>query len=60
VIVIEALDVCPCLDPAFSEANIQTMTTLIDLYDAIHRVFCDVMFSLVSCKLDKLCNSHSN
>ena len=36
---IEALDVvCPCLDPGFSEANRQAMTTLIDLFDTIHRM----------------------
>jgi len=39
VVVIEALDVvCPCLDPGFSEANRQAMTTLIDLFDTIHRM----------------------
>ena len=54
VVVIEALDVvCPHLDPSLSEANTQAVTTLIDLFDTIHRMvvvsfFCSIIFSLVS------------
>lgn len=39
VVVIEALDVvCPCLDSSLSEASRQAVTTLIDLFDTIHRM----------------------
>ena len=52
VVVIEALDVvCPCLEPGSSEAHRQAVTTMIDMFDAIHKTvrvsFCCVMFSAI-------------
>lgn len=39
VVVIEALDVvCPRLDPSSSETHRQAVTTVIDLFDAMHKM----------------------
>lgn len=55
VVVLEALDVvCPCLEPSSSETHRQAVTTIIDLFDTVHKtvgmlILCCNVFTCLVC-----------